>query len=104
MIGTLVGIYLCHNFDCKKIKAQPISCKVETRLDENGKFGSVIGQATINGESFDMQWFKTGSEDGLHGQTGMHTLSLFYRSGRLKSAYLHHYTNRQDYLRYECRY
>ena len=103
IIGTLIAIYSCHDFDCRRIRATPISCQATLSLNQSGRFGEIIGEARIAGTTYQMEWFQMGP-DALHGQSGMQTFTLFYRGDRPKQGFVHYYSTRKDYVKYECRY
>jgi hypothetical protein len=109
IIGSLLSVQACVDFDCKLIEKKSSKCTLEYRASGTPVFGKVAGYAKLNDSHwFDMQWFQVGRKLGFHGERSMKTLSVF--AEKFSDTYTHifayysEYETKQKYTKYTCKF
>lgn len=86
--GHFIKAELCENWRCRPAHVAPIDCTVQAELDPNGEFGTDVGTAAINGETFRMHYGQYSSGTRVvDGTNGSHSLTLFITRGLRKAIF-----------------
>lgn len=82
----------CVNWDCKITKVFNQRCDVYF----DGKVGSMLGL------TIPLKQYMWGPLEGFDGNDGVHSMTLFFKHGRLYKAYVTEYSAKDTYNRWTC--